>query len=407
MKSKSRERERGSPPAAGQAEPGVASWSLAVCLLSLSFSTVLFTLALFKLLSFFIMPSLFFDLLFIGFPLGASLGARFFGINAASFRKTLWVLLGTAVLSTAACLACKHFDYLRAHLFEVEVHKLLGQIGVFTGLFIPYFAGYGLSEYVGYQFGRERLRGRMRLVYALYLFGAAAAYLFLGWGLSRLGVAAMIALALAGVAMAAAILSRGGFRVAAGAAALGIAALGVLPALRGEGNPIEQRFLDLYKGTSLQSSRQIIAAEGAVPRFRRWGRYSYCEILWSPLETTMKGLYNDFFQWEYAPGSGFLERSLGAVPLWFVPPSGKAAIIGSGGGRQVRYAERLGLRNVLALEIEPAVIEAVRGPLAAEFDRVYEAKGVEVVVREARSFMEDSGERYDLIYLPSVGGYPQ
>jgi hypothetical protein len=93
---------------------------------------------------------------------------------------------------------------------------------VFTGLFIPFFAGYGLSEYVGYQFGRERLRGRMRLVYALYLFGAAAAYLFLGWGISRLGIAAMIALALAGVALAAAILSRGGFRAAAGAAALGI-----------------------------------------------------------------------------------------------------------------------------------------------------------------------------------------
>src|SRR5262245_46407067 len=145
MKSKAPGRQRDRAPAARLPEREVGPASLAVCLLSLSFSTVLFTLALFKLLSFFIMPSLFFDLLFIGFPAGASIRARLLRTSAASFRTTRWILLGTAVLSTAACLACKHFDYLRAHLFEVEVHKLLGQIGVFTGLFIPSFAGYGLS----------------------------------------------------------------------------------------------------------------------------------------------------------------------------------------------------------------------------------------------------------------------
>ena len=60
-----------------------------------------------RLLTFFIMPSLFFDLLFIGFPLGALAGAYFFHINKQSFLRTLWILQGTMVFSVFAMLACK------------------------------------------------------------------------------------------------------------------------------------------------------------------------------------------------------------------------------------------------------------------------------------------------------------
>ncbi len=382
--------------------------ALAFCLFSLSFSTVLFTLSVFKLLSFFIMPSLFFDLLFIGFPVGAFLGARFFPANAACFRKTLWILLGTAVFSTVACFISKNFDYLRAHLYDVEIPKLLGQIGAFTGLFIPFFCGYGLSEYIGYQVGRERLRGRMRLVYALYLFGAAAAYLFIRTGLARLGIGAMLAISLGGIVLGLALLASGRHRLALGAAAGALILLGILPGVSGgSSNPVERGFLHLYKGTSPQSSKDLIARSSAQSLFHRWGKYSFCEILWSERTRTLLGLYNDFFQWEYSPGSGFLQRSLGAVPLWLAPEGGKVAIIGSGGGRQVQYGRRFRFKKITAIEIEAAVVGAVRGPLKERFDGVYEDPRVEVVVGEARSFMEKTPERYDLIYLPSVGGYPQ
>ena len=110
---------------------------VAAALFLLSTATVLFTLAIFKLLSFFIMPSLFFDLLFVGFPIGAFIGVRFFKIQLSSFRKTLWLVQLVMILSVAAALSCKHFDYLRAHLFEVDLFKLLGQMATFTGLFVP------------------------------------------------------------------------------------------------------------------------------------------------------------------------------------------------------------------------------------------------------------------------------
>ncbi len=382
--------------------------ALAFCLFSLSFSTVLFTLSVFKLLSFFIMPSLFFDLLFIGFPVGAFLGARFFPANSVCFRKTLWILLATAVFSTGACLVSKNFDYLRAHLFDVEIPKLLGQVGAFTGLFIPFFCGYGLSEYIGYQVGRERLRGRMRLVYALYLFGAAAAYLFIRVGLGRLGIGAMIAISIGGIVLGLALLGSSRQRIALGAAAGGLILVGLIPGVSGgSSNAIERGFLHFYKGDSPKSSKDLIALSSAQSLFHGWGKYTFCEILWAQRNRTLLGLYNDFFQWEYSPGAGFLERSLGAVPLWLAPRGGSVAIIGAGGGRQVQYGRRFGFRKITAIEIEAAVVGAVRGPLKERFDGVYEDPRVELVVGEARSFMERTPERYDLIYLPSVGGYPQ
>ena len=113
-------------------------------------------------------------------------------------------------LSVAAALSCKHFDYLRAHLFEVDLYKLLIQMGTFTGLFVPFFCAYGLSEYLGYQVGRKRLRGRMPLVYGLYLFGAAFAYIFIQFTLPVLGVARIICISIFLVTLASILVAKRG-----------------------------------------------------------------------------------------------------------------------------------------------------------------------------------------------------
>jgi hypothetical protein len=146
----------------------LSAGKLATILFLLSFATVVFTIVLFRLLTFFIMPSLFFDLLFIGF-LGALGGVYFFLDSRQSLLKTLWILQGTMIFSILAMLACKHFDYLRAHLFDVELQRLFLQMFVFTLFFCRFFIAYGLSEYIGYQIGRRHLIGCMPVVYAIYL----------------------------------------------------------------------------------------------------------------------------------------------------------------------------------------------------------------------------------------------
>src|SRR5688572_13990237 len=244
----------------GTAAPGrePSSTLLGVSLFLLSFATVLFTLAIWKLLSFFIMPSLFFDLLFVGFPAGAFIGVSCFRGGMESFRKTLWILLAVMTASIAACLVCKHFDYLRANLFDVRIGWLLVQMGTFTAFFFPFFCAYGLSEYIGYQVGRSRLGGRMGIVYALYLFGAAGAYLFLELGRRQLGVTGMLGLALLLVALA--ILLLGGSmasRAGAGALSAALALSAVYPGL----GAVEAAFLDVYKGEGFQSTKSYARPE--------------------------------------------------------------------------------------------------------------------------------------------------
>jgi len=391
-------------PSPGQYAAGerLSTRKLTLVLFLLSFATVLFTIVLFRLLTFFIMPSLFFDLLFIGFPMGALAGAYFFRISKQSFLNALWILQGAMVVSILAMLACKHVDYLRAHLFDVELQRLFVQMLTFTLFFLPFFIAYGLSEYVGYQIGRRHLKGRMPVVYALYLFGAAGAYLFAEFVFPLLGAARLLCIPFLLVAMSMLLLyppARVSRLLLVQQSA--IAVLLFVPQLEGD-------FLQLYKGTSMQSTHAY-ANQGYETIHQEWGTYSLVEVM---QETGMEryiGFYNDIIQWRYAPGNGYFVHNIGMLPLERAPPGGRIAIIGAGGGRQVQYARKLehDFEKIMAIEIEPAVIEAVQGPLAERFDHVYQDLHVELVNHEARSFMENTDERFDLIYLPSVGGYPQ
>ena len=375
---------------------------LGLSLFVLSFATVLFTVLLFRLLSFFIMPSLFFDLLFIGFPIGALIAAGTMSVSRRSFGRTLWILQATMAFSVVAMLACKHFDYLRAHLFEVELHRLFIQIAVFTLFFLPFFCAYGLSEYIGYQLGRRHLRGRMPLVYALYLFGAAAAYLFAEVGFRRLGASYLMIVPFGLVALVSLLLSLSWL-----SRGVLVSELVALVALFGTPQ-MEPGFLAAYKGDSKMSTSDY-TERGFQTVYQQWSKYSLVEVMKDQNSDSFAGFYNDIHQWDYSSDYGFVRPSMGVVPLENAPRGGTIAIIGSGGGRQVRYAQKSSrnFHRIVALEIDPTVVEAVNGPLASHFEHVYNHPTVELVNREARSYMEETSEKFDLIYLPSVGGYPQ
>jgi spermidine synthase len=171
---------------------------------------------------------------------------------------------------------------------------------------------------------------------------------------------------------------------------------------------LEGGFLKLYKGTSPQSTHEYATA-GFKTIYQEWGKYSLIEIMEAPGLDGYIGFYNDIIQWAFAPATGFTTHSIGMLPIELAPAGGHIAIIGAGAGRQVQYARKSGrdFAEILAIEVEPAVIAAVKGRLAERFDHVYDDSRVQLLIHEARSHMEDTGKRFDLIYLPSVGGYPQ
>ncbi|MFH1278287.1 MAG: hypothetical protein ABIK65_07905 [Candidatus Eisenbacteria bacterium] len=72
-------------------------------------------------------------------------------------------------------------------------------------------------------------------------------------------------------------------------------------------------------------------------------------------------------------------------------------IIGPGGGRDVLTALSFGYRDVTGVEINPAIIEAVRGPFGEYSGRLYDRPEVTIVAAEGRSFARRSGEKFGII----------
>jgi spermidine synthase len=366
------------------------------------FAPVAFLLCLFRLLSFFIMPSLFFHLLFIGFPMGAFLGARFFRVSLSDFCRSLVLLHGMMLVSLALCLLCKQADYLRAQFYDLRADRLLAQVAMFSVMFLPFFCAYGLSEYVGYQTGRQILKGRMHAVYATYLLAAAAGYLAVHYSLSWVGITRIMTGSIACIVFAALVISARRFW-------LWVQLIVLLAITCWPG--VEQRFLDLYKGTysgaSISSTKGMATMVDFRQIYQRWGYYALVELMESPSLRQVLGFYNDVFQWAYNRPYGVPEATLDALPFLLVPDDGRVVIIGSGGGRQVQWAQQFKLREIVAVEIEPEVFRACRQEFADKFDYVYEQPNVTAVRAEGRSYLTSTRDTFDLIFMPSVGGYPQ
>mgnify|MGYP006287682473 CR=1 FL=1 len=75
----------------------------------------------------------------------------------------------------------------------------------------------------------------------------------------------------------------------------------------------------------------------------------------------------------------------------------KTLVIGPGGGRDVLAALATGAPHVTAVEVNPAVINAVRHNFANFSGHIYERPDVEVAIADARGHIDRSAERYDVI----------
>lgn len=377
----------------------------------------LFSLLIFRLLSFFIMPSIFFSLLLVAFPIGAALAARRPIADTKRFRTLLLVLQSVMILSLFATLLCRHVDYMRTHLlFGVDPIRLLLQIFSFALIYFPFFITYGAAEYVGYLTGTAAFGQRMRPVYGLFLLGGAAAFLLAGCFQRSLGVPRLLVGSVAAVAAARLVLAsrrrwRNGIEV------VGLVAVACWPGC----DPL---FMGLFKASasvhgSAASLRKAAPASKVI--LSEWGRYSYLEILSKKFagNEMASAFYNDVGMWNFyaldipqdSDNSDITTRISTVrdrVPFLFAPQeNGSACVIGSGGGREVMEARQAGFRRVLALELEPGVVDAVQGPLRKTFHEVYNRPPVEVHACEARSYLEHIDERFDLLMLMSVGSYPQ
>ncbi|MFC1851023.1 hypothetical protein ACFL27_12585 [candidate division CSSED10-310 bacterium] len=85
--------------------------------------------------------------------------------------------------------------------------------------------------------------------------------------------------------------------------------------------------------------------------------------------------------------------------------SGRALIIGSGGGKDVLTALLFGMAPVYGVEINPSVVQMVQEDYAAYSGHLFDRDDVRIIVDEGRSYIARSREKFDVIQASLVDSW--
>jgi hypothetical protein len=86
-------------------------------------------------------------------------------------------------------------------------------------------------------------------------------------------------------------------------------------------------------------------------------------------------------------------------------PPQTVCIVGPGGGRDILTALKAGATRVDAVELNPAIVAALRGPFREYSGDVYGRDRVHAVVGEGRSFLTRADRAYDLIQISLIDSW--
>jgi hypothetical protein len=86
-------------------------------------------------------------------------------------------------------------------------------------------------------------------------------------------------------------------------------------------------------------------------------------------------------------------------------PPRSVCIVGPGGGRDILTAIKAGASWIDAVELNPAIVAALRGPFRDYSGDVYGRERVHTVVGEGRSFLTRTNRRYDLIQISLIDSW--
>jgi spermidine synthase len=100
----------------------------------------------------------------------------------------------------------------------------------------------------------------------------------------------------------------------------------------------------------------------------------------------------------------YLDQQTTALPYHLLKRP-RTLILGAGGGADVLSALYHEAMHIDALELNPDLVDLVRGPFSAFAGGIYQRAGVTVHVAEARSFVEASEQRWDLIQLALLDSF--
>jgi spermidine synthase len=100
----------------------------------------------------------------------------------------------------------------------------------------------------------------------------------------------------------------------------------------------------------------------------------------------------------------YLDLLTCALPFHLAQPR-SVLVLGAGGGSMVLQARMQGVPAITAVELNPQVVDLVRGEYAAFAGHLYDLPGVRVHVGDARGFVAAGRDRHDLIQIAFLDSF--
>lgn len=93
----------------------------------------------------------------------------------------------------------------------------------------------------------------------------------------------------------------------------------------------------------------------------------------------------------------YLNWDFTVLPFLLAEPH-SALVVGAGGGRDILTAKLCGVPYIRGVELNPNIASAMRNEFRQYSGNVYGMQGVDVVVENARTFLQRDTHRYDLVF---------
>jgi spermidine synthase len=100
----------------------------------------------------------------------------------------------------------------------------------------------------------------------------------------------------------------------------------------------------------------------------------------------------------------YLDWQTSALPYYLAEPE-HVLVLGAGGGAEVQQALNHGVPRIDAVELNPQVIDLVSDDFAGYSGQLYQRPGVRVHIADARGFIRETRERYDLIQISLLDAF--
>lgn len=372
-------------------------WSLAGALLAVSAAVLIFEVTLTRLFSVIFHYHYVFlavSLAVLGLGLGALLG-QILQSRLATDRG----VKSLSVIPLALSLSFPLFAFLLVRLPSVRSVLLPAGMALVPFVLAGLFAALAFARFAPYSdllYGADLLGAALGLLVALgllALWGAFNVIIFLG------AVAAVAALALT--------LVSGDLRTGMGALVcltLAVTTLGLNLPLRFidlapaelAGAPRDKTMIHLLRDPD-QKARIVYTA---------WDPFARVDVVETD-DSAVKLVFTDggagSFMYRFdgdLSGVSHLRHTLEYLPFRS-GGANRVLVLGAGAGKDILLALLAGSEAITAVEVNPAMVDATRR-FADYNGGVLDRPGVQLIVGDARTFVERSSERYDLIYLNLV-----